>query len=132
MCMGVRIIIVSNIESDILFEALLISPFAIAAEIVGTNAVENATLNDSGNVISVSTFPLSIPYCIVASLSVITFFKYLVTVIESTFLFNVDIIALSVIGSETNIIFFTILIGLSDLYLVCLSFACVLVFLLNL
>lgn len=111
--MEVRIIIVRSIENDILFDAPLLSPFAIAAETVGTSAVEKATLNDSGNVISVSTFPLSIPYCIVASFSVITLFKYLVTVIESTFLFSVDIIALSVIGNDTNSILFTTLIAVS-------------------
>ena len=111
----VSIIIDNNIEKDIRFAAPFLSPCAIAADIAGTSAVENATLNDSGNVISVSTFPLSIPYCIVACFSGIlnASFRILITVIESTFLLSVDIIALIAIGNDTQIILFTMLIALS-------------------
>ena len=56
--------------------------FAIAADIAGTSAVANAILKDNGKVIRVSTFPLNIPYCIVASLSDKNFFSPLTTVIE--------------------------------------------------
>ena len=44
------------------------------------------------------------------------FFSPLTTVIESIFLFNVDIIALKVIGVDTNNIFFTTFFRLSCLW----------------
>lgn len=62
-----------SMENDILLLALSLSPFAMDEEIDGTNAVANAILNDNGNVISVSTFPLNIPYCDFACASVKNF-----------------------------------------------------------
>ncbi len=58
---------------------------AFAADIAGTNAVANATFIANGNVVNVSTFPPSIPYCDVAISSGKNFFKFLTTVNESTF-----------------------------------------------
>ena len=112
---GSPIKIVINIENDILFLHVLISPMAFADEIVGTKAVENAILNDIGSVTNVSTFPLKIPYWILACSSDKNFFSPLTTVIESTFLFIVPITAPIDIGTDTDkisLIVFLILVGL--------------------
>lgn len=104
-----------SIENDILFLHVVISPMAFADEMVGTNAVENAILKDIGSVTKVSTFPLKIPYWILACSSDKNFFKPLTTVIESTFLFIVPIIAPIDIGIDTDnisLIVFLILVGL--------------------
>ena len=53
---------------------------AFFLEISGINAVEIATLKESGNAINVSTFELSIPYFKIAFSSPIIFFKILTTV----------------------------------------------------
>ena len=63
---GSPINIVTKIENPTLLFAVLISFFALANEIAGTNAVANAILKDKGSAVSVSTFPLNIPYCIFA------------------------------------------------------------------
>ena len=78
---------------------------ALAAAIAGTKAVENATFIDKGKLVNVSTFPPKIPYCAVAMSSGKNFFKFLTTVNESIFLFIDDIIAVNVIGIDTNNIF---------------------------
>lgn len=76
-------------------------PVALAEETAGTSAVINATLNDIGNVTNVSTLPLNIPYCALATLSVIKFFNPLTTVIESIFLLIVANTGVNDIGIDT-------------------------------
>lgn len=88
---------------------------AFAADIAGTNAVENATFIESGKLVSISTLPPNIPYCAKASSSVINCFRLLTTVNESMFLFNDDIIAVKAIGVDTNNTFFIMLFTLSYL-----------------
>ena len=110
---GIPINIVTNIENSILRLATCISLFAIAAEIVGTNAVANAMLNENGNVINVSTFPLRIPYCSVAFSSPIISFKILTTVKASIVFVVAEKSAHKAIGIDTDNILFIILITLS-------------------
>ena len=88
---------------------------ALAADIVGTSAVANATFIDNGRLVSVSTFPPKIPYCEIAKFSSINSFRLLTTVNESIFLFNDDIIAVNAIGIDTYSIFFMIFLTLSYL-----------------
>lgn len=104
-----------NIENEDFFTIVFLSFLALAAEIAGTNAVEKATFIDSGKLVSISTFPPSIPYCANASFSGKNSFKLLTTVNESMFLFNDDIIAVSAIGIDTINILFIIVFTLSYL-----------------
>src|SRR5699024_10519371 len=73
-------------ENFIFLFVLLKFPLAFAADTLGISTLENAPLNDKGNAIKVSTFPLNIPYCNFASVSVIKLFSSLTIVIESMFL----------------------------------------------
>ena len=93
----------------------MVSFLAFAADIAGTSAVANATFIANGKLVNVSTFPPKIPYNAVAWSSGIKFFKFLTTVNESTFLFIEDIIAVNVIGIDTNKILFIIVDTLSYL-----------------
>lgn len=104
-----------NNEKDVFSVIVFLSFLAFAADIAGTNAVENATFIESGKLVSISTLPPKIPYCAKASSSVINCFKLLTTVKESIFLFNDDIIAVKAIGVETNKTFFIILFTFSYL-----------------
>lgn len=52
---------ISN-ENDVFCFIVFLSLLAFAADIAGTNAVENATFIDKGRLVSVSTFPPKIPY----------------------------------------------------------------------
>ena len=63
---GSPISIETNNENDVFCVIVLLSFLAFAADIAGTNAVENATFIASGSVVSVSTFPPKIPYNAVA------------------------------------------------------------------
>ena len=112
---GKPINIETNSENEVLFVAVFVSFFALAAAIAGTKAVANAIFIESGKLVRVSTFPLNIPYCIFASASGKNSFSPLTTVNESIFLFSEDIIADSAIGIDTNNIFLTIIIILSFL-----------------
>ena len=69
----------------------------------------------NGRLVNVSTFPPKIPYNAVAWSSGINALKFLTTVNESTFLFIEDIIAVNVIGIETNKILLIIVDTLSYL-----------------
>ena len=89
--------------------------FALAADIAGTNAVAKATFMANGKLVNVSTFPPKIPYNAVAWSSGINALKFLTTVNESTFLFIEDIIAVNVIGIDTNKILLIIVDTLSYL-----------------
>ena len=60
---GRPISIVISSEKEILFVTVMLSPLVFAEVIPGTRAVANAILNDNGNVVKVSIFPLKIPYC---------------------------------------------------------------------
>jgi len=102
---GKPINIDTNNENEVFCVIVLLSFLAFAADIAGTNAVAKATLIASGKLVNVSTFPPKIPYCAVAMSSGKNFFKFLTTVNESTFLFIDDIIAVNVIGIDTNNIF---------------------------
>ena len=84
-------------------------PIAFDAAIVGIKVVISATLNDIGSITSVSTFPLNIPYCIFASLSLKKFFKPLTTVIESMLLFSDPNTDIKDIGIDTVSISFIVL-----------------------
>lgn len=53
---------VINIEKETFLFTSKILFFAKSALTAGTKAVANAILNESGKFISVSTFPLKIPY----------------------------------------------------------------------
>ena len=108
-------IVDNNNENDVFCVIVFLSFRAFAADIAGTNAVAKATFIANGNVVNVSTFPPNIPYSAVAWSSGINFFKFLTTVNESTFLFIDDIIAVNVIGIDTNKIFFIIFDTLSYL-----------------
>ena len=110
---GIPINIVTNIENSILLFAIFISLFATAAEIVGTNAVEKAILNEKGSVINVSTFPFSIPYISVAFSSPIVLLKILTTVKASIVLLSTENNAHNAIGIDTHSILLTIFITLS-------------------
>lgn len=103
---GSPINIVTKIEKLTLLLAVVISFLALAYERAGTSAVANAMLKDSGNDVNVSTFPLNIPYCILAAPSSIKFLSPLTTVVESIFLLIEDKIALSEIGIDTLSMFF--------------------------
>ena len=46
-----------NKENDVFSVIVLLSFFALAADIAGTNAVANATLIDKGKLVSISTLP---------------------------------------------------------------------------
>ena len=60
-----------------------------------------------GSPINVSTFPLKIPYCTFAAVSVKNVFNPLTTVIASIFLFTAEIIELKEIGIDTANMFLT-------------------------
>src|SRR5699024_164570 len=104
-----------NSENDVFLDISFLSFLAFADAIAGTRAVENATFIESGKLVSVSTFPPNIPYCVIAISSGINSFKLLTTVNESMFLFNDDIIAVRAIGIDTINIFFIIFLTLSYL-----------------
>lgn len=106
---GNPINIVSSSEKDTLFFIVSKSPIAFDAAIVGIKVVISATLNDIGSITSVSTFPLNIPYCIFASLSLKKFFKPLTTVIESMLLFSDPNTDIKDIGIDTVSISFIVL-----------------------
>ena len=74
-----------NKENDVFSVIVFLSFLAFAADIAGTNAVENATFIDNGKLVRVSTFPPNIPYCDKAISSGINCFKLLTTVKESMF-----------------------------------------------
>lgn len=112
---GSPISIEVNKENDVFCVIVFLSLFALAADIAGTNAVENATFIDKGKLVSMSTFPPNIPYCDIAISSDMNCFKLLTTVNESIFLFNDDIIAVNAIGIETINILFIIVTTLSYL-----------------
>ena len=112
---GNPISIETNSENDVFCDIVFLSFLAFAADIAGTNAVEKATFIDNGKLVSVSTFPPKIPYCVIAISSGINCFKLLTTVKESIFLFKDDIIAVNAIGTETIKIFFIIVLTLSYL-----------------
>ena len=46
-----------NNEKDVFSDIVFLSFFALAADIAGTKAVENATFIDKGKLVSISTFP---------------------------------------------------------------------------
>ena len=46
-----------NNENDVFSLIVLLSFLALAADIAGTSAVENATFIDNGKLVSISTFP---------------------------------------------------------------------------
>ena len=104
-----------NNENDVFLVIVLLSFFALAADIAGTNAVENATFIDNGKLVNISTFPPNIPYWANASLSGKNCFKLLTTVNESIFLLSDDIIAVNAIGVDTSNTFFIIFFTLSYL-----------------
>ena len=99
----------NNNESEILLFIVWLSPLACAAEIAGTNAVVNATFNESGNVASISAFALNIPYLTFAASSPKIGFNILTTVNESTNFITDVKIAVKEIGIESHNIIFTIL-----------------------
>ena len=105
---GRPISIVISSEKEILFVTVMLSPLVFAEVIPGTRAVANAILNDNGNVVKVSIFPLKIPYCFKAWLSVRNFCKPLFTVVESIFLLIEPKIELIDIGIETDKTLFTV------------------------
>ena len=79
---------------------------------MGINTVTKDTFNESATAQRVSIFPLNIPYCTLASSSVIIFFKNLTTVKESIFLLSEEIILLKDIGIATlSIEFFLFLLA---------------------
>ena len=88
--------------------AVSLSFLALAADIAGTNAVENAIFIASGKFVIVSTFPPNIPYNFFATSDDRYVFNILFTVNESMFLLNDVIIELNVNGIDTIKIFFTI------------------------
>ena len=94
---GNPINIVINIEKATLLFAVFISFVALAAAIAGTNAVANAMLKDNGSDVSVSTFPVNIPYCAFAISSDKKFFNPLTIVTESIFLFKDDNIEINLL-----------------------------------
>ena len=102
-------------EKVVFLFIVFLSLFAFATEIAGTNAVANATFIESGKLVKVSTFPPNIPYCATATSSGKNSFKLLTTVKESIFLFTDERMAVIAIGSDTNTIFFTILLTRSYL-----------------
>ena len=53
-------------ENEVFTVIVLLSFFAFAADIAGTNAVANATFIANGKLVNVSTFPPKIPYNAVA------------------------------------------------------------------
>ena len=112
---GSPINIDTNNENEVLLVAVSMSFFAFASAIAGTNAVANAMFTDNGNPISVSTFPLNIPYFSIAISAGKYVDKILFTVNASTFLFIEDSTELIVIGIDTISTFFTILNTLSYL-----------------
>ena len=59
---GNAINIETNKEKVVFSFIVFLSFFALAAEIVGTRAVENATFIAKGKLVNVSTFPPKIPY----------------------------------------------------------------------
>ena len=102
-------------ENDVFSVIVFLSFLAFAADIAGTNAVANATLIESGKLVSISTFPPKIPYCANASFSGKNCFRLLTTVNESMFLLSDDIIAVKAIGADTSNTFFMIVFTLSYL-----------------
>lgn len=51
-----------NRENDVFWVIVFLSFLALAEAIAGTSAVAKATLMESGRLVSISTFPPSIPY----------------------------------------------------------------------
>lgn len=104
-----------NKENDVFWVIVFLSFLALAEAIAGTSAVAKATLMESGRLVSISTFPPSIPYCEIAISSLINCFKLLTTVNESIFLFKEDMIAVKAMGIDTIKILLIIVFTLSYL-----------------
>lgn len=110
---GKLISIVANIEKFILFIDLSVSPFASAADIVGIKLIAKAMLNEYGSTTKLSTFPVKIPYCFVASSTPMNLLIVFTVVNASIVLFVEDKRAVKAIGKNKYIMFFMTFLTLS-------------------